>query len=66
MIKNLLKLKSSLSNTSTGPVLLRMISGCPARRQKMAPETAVPRKLSSTPFTQHTIKKIQRVMEKPI
>lgn len=45
----LLKLNRSLSNTKTGPVLLKMVSGWPAKRQKMAPETAVPRKLSNTP-----------------
>lgn len=46
----LLKLNRSLSKTRTGPVLLKMVSGWPAKRQKMAPETAVPRKLSSTPW----------------
>ena len=45
----LLKLKRSLSKTRTGPVLLKIVSGWPAKRQKTAPETAVPRKLSNTP-----------------
>lgn len=45
----LLKEKSRRSKTSTGPVLLRMVRGWPAIRQKAAPATAVPRKLSSTP-----------------
>ena len=45
----LLKEKSRRSKTSTGPVLLRMVRGWPAVRQKAAPVTAVPRKLSSTP-----------------
>lgn len=46
----LLKEKSRRSNTSTGPVLLRIVRGWPAIRQKAAPATAVPRKLSSTPW----------------
>lgn len=46
---HLLKLKRSLSKTRTGPVLLRMVSGCPASRQNTAPVRAVPTKLSSTP-----------------
>lgn len=45
----LLKLKSSRSNTRTGPVLLRMVRGWPASRQKTPPVMAVPRKLSNTP-----------------
>lgn len=45
----LLKLNRSLSKTKTGPVLLRIVSGWPAKRQKRAPVTAVPRKLSNTP-----------------
>lgn len=45
----LLKLKSNRSKTRTGPVLLRMVSGWPASRQKTPPAIAVPRKLSSTP-----------------
>lgn len=46
-----LKLKSNRSNTRTGPVLLRMVRGWPANRQKTAPVIAVPRKLSNTPCT---------------
>ena len=48
---HLLKLKRSLSKTSTGPVELRMVSGCPASRQNTIPVSAVPRKLSNTPCT---------------
>lgn len=48
-VSYLLKEKSRHSKTSTGPVLLRMVRGWPAIRQKAAPATAVPRKLSSTP-----------------
>lgn len=33
-----------------GPVLLRMIRGCPEKRQNNAPAMAVPRKLSITPW----------------
>lgn len=50
----LLKLKSSRSNTRTGPVLLRMVSGWPASRQKTPPVMAVPRKLSNTPCREKT------------
>ena len=53
---HLLKLKRSLSKTSTGPVLLRMVRGWPASRQNTAPVSAVPRKLSSTPCNTHTHK----------
>lgn len=45
----LLKLKRSRSKTRTGPVLLKIVSGWPAKRQNIAPVTAVPRKLSNTP-----------------
>lgn len=48
---HLLKLKRSLSKTNTGPVELRMVSGCPASRQNTIPVSAVPRKLSNTPCT---------------
>lgn len=51
MFSYLLKAKSILSKTRTGPVLLRMVRGCPAKRQNMDPATAVPRKLSSTPWS---------------
>ena len=50
---HLLKLNRSLSKTRTGPVLLRMVRGWPASKQKITPVTAVPRKLSNTPWT-HT------------
>lgn len=33
-----------------GPVLLRMMSGCPAKKQNTEPAMAVPRKLSMTPW----------------
>lgn len=33
-----------------GPVELRMMRGCPPNRQKTVPASAVPRKLSITPF----------------
>lgn len=49
-VSYLLKEKSRRSNTSTGPVLLRIVRGWPPIRQKAAPATAVPRKLSSTPW----------------
>lgn len=49
-VSYLVKEKSRRSNTSTGPVLLRIVRGWPAIRQKAAPATAVPRKLSSTPW----------------
>lgn len=32
-----------------GPVLLRMMRGCPEKRQNKLPAMAVPRKLSMTP-----------------
>lgn len=48
----LLKSKSSFSKMRMGPVLLRMMSGCPAKRQNMEPAIAVPRKLSMTPWEQ--------------
>lgn len=46
----LLKLKSSLSNTRTGPVLLRIVRGWPLNKQKTPPAIAVPKKLSNTPW----------------
>lgn len=33
-----------------GPVLLRMMRGCPEKRQNKEPAMAVPRKLSITPW----------------
>lgn len=33
-----------------GPVLLRMMRGCPEKRQNKKPAMAVPRKLSITPW----------------
>lgn len=45
----LLKSKSSFSKIRMGPVLLRMMRGCPAKKQKTEPAIAVPMKLSITP-----------------
>ncbi len=60
-VTHLLKLKSRRSKTSTGPVLLRIVRGWPANRQNTAPVNAVPTKLSSTPCTQTSSGKTQRL-----
>lgn len=41
---------SSFSKMRMGPVELRMMRGCPPNKQKTVPASAVPRKLSITPF----------------
>lgn len=46
----LLKSKRSFSKMRMGPVLLRMMRGCPEKRQNKEPAMAVPRKLSITPW----------------
>lgn len=46
----LLKSKRSFSKMRMGPVLLRMMRGCPEKRQNKKPAMAVPRKLSITPW----------------
>lgn len=58
---HLLKLKRSLSKTSTGPVLLRIVRGWPASRQNTAPVSAVPRKLSNTPYRHGKKKKKKNI-----
>lgn len=45
----LLNSNSSFSKMRMGPVELRMMRGCPLKRQKTDPASAVPRKLSITP-----------------
>lgn len=46
----MLKSKRSFSKMRMGPVLLRMMRGCPEKRQNKEPAMAVPRKLSITPW----------------